>query len=159
RRRLAFHALGVDSSREAFLVRQSDAYVSSEEIATLLETIENGDFGKVVLGSRDRKSPAIIDNRTARPLRDMKFQVALSFPGERRAFVSRVVSELRSELAADAIFYDRDYTEQLAQPNLDALLETIYRNSRLIVVFLCQEYAQKEWCGLELRVIREIIKS
>jgi hypothetical protein len=27
------------------------------------------------------------------------------------------------------------------------------------VVFLCAEYAQKEWCGLEWRAIRDIIKT
>ncbi|MCF6207777.1 MAG: TIR domain-containing protein, partial [Ghiorsea sp.] len=30
--------------------------------------------------------------------------------------------------------------------------------SGLVVVFLCEEYSQKEWCGLEWRAIREIIK-
>jgi hypothetical protein len=27
------------------------------------------------------------------------------------------------------------------------------------VVFLCEEYAQKQWCGLEWRAIRDIIKA
>lgn len=31
--------------------------------------------------------------------------------------------------------------------------------SKLIVVFLGASYAQKEWCGIEFRVVREIIKS
>jgi len=29
----------------------------------------------------------------------------------------------------------------------------------MIVVFLCAEYADKQWCGLEWRAIRDIIKS
>lgn len=52
------------------------------------------------------------------------------------------------------------YQAQLARPNLDTLLQEIYRNkSQLIVVFLCAEYAQKQWCGLEWRAVRDIIKS
>ena len=34
----------------------------------------------------------------------------------------------------------------------------LYRNrSKLIVVFLGGDYQRKEWCGVELRAIREII--
>ena len=45
-------------------------------------------------------------------------------------------------------------------PSLDTLLQDIYRNrSRLIVVFLCEKYQEKEWCGIEIRAIREIIKE
>ena len=28
----------------------------------------------------------------------------------------------------------------------------------MVVVFLCKEYAEKEWCGLEWRAVRDIIK-
>lgn len=99
-------------------------------------------------------------DRSSRKLTDIKFKVALSFPGEKRAYVSGVVGALRPHLGPDSIFYDYDYQAQLARPNLDSLLQNVYRNqSELIVVFLCAEYAQKEWCGLEWRAIREIIKS
>lgn len=58
------------------------------------------------------------------------------------------------------MFYDFDYQSQLARPNTDILLQNIYRNNaKLIVVFLSKEYVQKEWCGLEWRAIRDIIKS
>lgn len=84
----------------------------------------------------------------------------MSFPGEKREFVDDVVNALRPTLGPDAIFYDYDYQAQLARPNLDTLLQDIYRNrSDLIVVFLCKEYAQKQWCGLEWRAVRDIIKS
>ena len=36
----------------------------------------------------------------------------------------------------------------------------IYRDqSELVAVFLCKEYQSKEWCRLEWRVIRDIIKG
>lgn len=67
---------------------------------------------------------------------------------------------MRDPLGHDSVFYDYDYQAQLARPNLDTFLQKIYRdNSDLIVVFLCAEYAKKEWCGLEWRAVRDIIKS
>lgn len=67
---------------------------------------------------------------------------------------------MRKNLDNDCLFYDFDYQSQLARPNVDTLLQNIYRNhAKLIVVFLSKEYAQKEWCGLEWRAVRDIIKS
>ncbi len=99
-------------------------------------------------------------DRSTRRIQDINFKVAMSFPGEKREFVDVVVNALRPTLGPDAVFYDYDYQAQLSRPNLDTLLQDIYRNrSDLIVVFLCKEYAQKQWCGLEWRAIRDIIKS
>ena len=57
------------------------------------------------------------------------------------------------------MFYDRDYQAQLARPNLDILLQRIYHDqSSLVVVFLSSDYANSEWCGLEWRAVRDIIK-
>lgn len=93
-------------------------------------------------------------------LENIKFDVALSFPGEKRDYVSEVANILRKSLDNDCLFYDFDYQSQLARPNVDTLLQNIYRNhAKLIVVFLSKEYAQKEWCGLEWRAVRDIIKS
>lgn len=91
---------------------------------------------------------------------EIKFKAALSFPGEHRGFVSKIADILREEFGKDKVFYDYDYQSQLAIPNLDTLLQKVYLdNSDLIVVFLSKEYAEKEWCGLEWRAIREFIKS
>ena len=103
--------------------------------------------------------PGKIDRSVSR-VAEIKFKVAMSFPGEKRSYVGAVVKSLRPEFSSDSIFYDFDYQAQLARPNLDTLLQHIYRKqSDLIVVFLCKEYAQKEWCGLEWRAVRDIIKS
>jgi len=107
----------------------------------------------------DEKTVGKVDRSNSK-LADLHFKVAVSFPGEKRRYVSRVVSMLRKSLGADSVFYDFDYQAQLARPNLDTMLQTIYREqSDLIVVFLCAEYSEKQWCGLELRVVRDIIKS
>jgi hypothetical protein len=88
------------------------------------------------------------------------FDVAFSFPGEVRTYVESIAAELEREVGPDSYFYDSNYKAQLARPSLDTLLQDIYRNrSRLIVVFLCEKYQEKEWCGIEFRAIREIIKA
>lgn len=107
------------------------------------------------------ESPKIekVDKSMSR-VAEINFKVALSFPGEKREYVSNVVDSLKASLGNDQVFYDFDYQSQLARPDLDTMLQNIYRNnSDLVVVFLCSEYAQKEWCGLEWRAVRDIIKS
>lgn len=85
-----------------------------------------------------------------------QFEVALSFPREHRGYVDSVAEELRRILGPDACFYDRFYEAQLARPNLDVLLQDIYgKRSGLVVVFVCAEYDERIWCGIEWRRIRE----
>ena len=87
-----------------------------------------------------------------------QFEVALSFPGEVRDYVGAVANELENILSSHSYFYDKNYTAQLARPSLDILLQDIYRNrSKLIVVFICEKYQEKEWPNIEFRSIKEII--
>jgi hypothetical protein len=92
-----------------------------------------------------------------------QFDVGLSFPGEVRPYVKDVAEHLETLLGADRYFYDNNYKykAQLARPDLDLLLQGIYRNrSRLVVVFLSEAYENKPWCaGVEFRAIRDNIKS
>jgi hypothetical protein len=89
-----------------------------------------------------------------------RFRVALSFPGEARQRVEEIAEIMAAELFRDRIFYDNWYKAELARPNLDLYLQDIYRNqSDLLVVFLCAEYEKKQWCGLEWRAIRDLIKA
>lgn len=87
-----------------------------------------------------------------------QFKVALTFPGEKRNFVSKVAQGLEGRL--ENIFYDKFYEAELAQPDADLLVQKIYLiNSELIVVFISEEYKNKEWCILEWRAVRELIKK
>jgi len=91
-------------------------------------------------------------------LQQHKFDVALSFPGEIRDKVEQIAIELERELGPDKYFYDFNYKAQLARPNLDIFLQNIYaKQSRLIVVFYGSSYQKKEWCGIEFKVIRNLI--
>ncbi|MCZ6653074.1 MAG: TIR domain-containing protein [Planctomycetota bacterium] len=89
-----------------------------------------------------------------------RFEVALSFPGERRDFVSAVAGHLTRTLGKERVFYDKNFEAELARPNLDTYLQAIYHDqSELIAIFLCGEYEKKEWCGLEWRAIRDLLKQ
>lgn len=89
-----------------------------------------------------------------------RFQVALSFPGEYRDYVSQVAEVLAGSLGKDKVFYDQWYTAELAQPDMDTLLQSFYhKHAELVVPFLCADYEHKQWCGLEWRAIRDLIKQ
>lgn len=89
-----------------------------------------------------------------------RFAVALSFPGEHRDYVKQIAEALVTSLTKPRVFYDRYYEAELSRPNLDTYLQKIYHDeSELVVVVLCREYDEKEWCGLEFRAIRDLIKQ
>jgi hypothetical protein len=74
--------------------------------------------------------------------------------------VKSIAAELEVKLGPNTYFYDNNYKSQIARPSVDIVLQDIYRNrSKLVVVFLCKRYQDKEWCGIEFRAIREIIKA
>lgn len=88
------------------------------------------------------------------------FKIALTFAGENRGYVEQVAIELRKKLGEDNIFYDNFFQAELARLDLDIFLQNIYHNkSDFIVVFLSKDYEKKEWCGLEWRSIRDLIKK
>lgn len=123
--------------------------------------IEPDPFSLSLLALEDFQSQGEVAKMTPplSKLSNIDFKIALSFPGEKRGYVEQVADNLKAVLGRDAVFYDLDYQAQLCQPNADIILQNIYhRQSQLIVVFLCKEYSLKEWCGLELRAIRDLIK-
>jgi len=91
---------------------------------------------------------------------EKRFKIALSFAGEHREYVSQVADFLAAQLGQDAVFYDLWYQAELARPNLDTHLQKIYhQESQLLVPFFCANYERKEWCGLEWRAIRDLLKK
>ena len=106
-------------------------------------------------------TPTISKMETStRTFSDLRFLIALSFSGDKRPIVAAVAERLQEHLGNGAVFYDHDYKAQLARPNMDLLLQNVYRQqSELLVVFLSEQYALRDWCGLEWRVVRDLIKS
>ncbi len=94
----------------------------------------------------------------------MKNTTILWFLGDIRDKVEKIVEKLADKInpagGRKRIFYDNDHKAELARPNLDLHLQEIYRyQTRLIVVFMCSDYSRKEWCGLEARAIRDLLKT
>ena len=74
-----------------------------------------------------------------------RFLVALSFPGEKRALVASIAHLLADRLTRHRMLYDAFYEAEFARPNLDTYLQRLYhKESSLVVVFLCSDYARKE---------------
>lgn len=154
-------------------------YAAPKELVSLLESILTGWEIYVSIYTPETKSisdkacitevsarlkrdyPDCLAHASHTPLsiEDIKFSVALSFPGTHRSYVEKVAQYLINHLGQNRIFYDKDYQADLARPNLDVLLQRIYHDqSELVVVFLAAGYTSSEWCGLEWRAIRNIIK-
>jgi tetratricopeptide (TPR) repeat protein len=96
----------------------------------------------------------------ASPAQPKRFRVALSFPGEHRLRVEEIAEALALNLGRDRVLYDKWYGPEFARPNLDTYLSNLYRDEAdLVVVFLCREYNEKEWCGLEWRACRDLLKQ
>ncbi len=88
-----------------------------------------------------------------------RFRIALSFPGEHRPFVKQVADHLAAGVGRERVLYDKYHEPELARLDLDTYLQDLYhKESELIAVFLCADYERKEWCGLEWRAIRDLIK-
>lgn len=85
--------------------------------------------------------------------------MALSFPGEKRAFIRQVADLLAKEIGQEQVLYDDYLTAELTRPNLDEYLGKLYHeDSELLVPFFCADYEKKEWCGIEWRQMRDILK-
>lgn len=100
------------------------------------------------------------ENKGADEMIQRRFKVALSFPGEHREVVEPVANALAQALGEPRVFYDKFHEEQLSRADLYLYLQNIYQNdSDLVVVFLCDEYDKKEWCGVEWLSLLDIIKT
>lgn len=88
-----------------------------------------------------------------------RFRIALSFPGEHRAYIERVAARLAEELGQERVLYDAYYEAEFARPDLDTYLQDLYHDeSDLIALFLCEDYENKDWCRLEWRAVRDLLK-
>ncbi len=89
-----------------------------------------------------------------------RFDIALSFPGEHRDYVKEVAAHLASTFTEERVLYDKYHDAEFARPDLNTYLPALYhKDSELIVIFLCPEYAAKHWCKLEWRHINQLIAT
>jgi tetratricopeptide (TPR) repeat protein len=85
-----------------------------------------------------------------------RFRVALSFPGEHRAFVLQIAEALSASLTRERVFYDEWFEVDLLGAGGDLKLQAMYEQADLVVPFFSQHYG-KPWCSLEWETIRGIL--
>ena len=89
-----------------------------------------------------------------------RFRVALSYAGEKRAYVSTVARILADHFTKDQVLYDEFREAEFARPRLNQYLPRLYNEeSDLVVVIICRDYQNKEWCGLEWDAIFDLIQK
>ncbi len=89
-----------------------------------------------------------------------RFRIAFSFAGEQRDFVEQVAALLAERFGEAAILYDKYYEAEFARARLGRHLPKLYHEqSELVVVVICRDYPNKEWCGLEWDAIFDLLKQ
>ena len=117
-------------------------------------------FKREALRFKDSRSIAVIPSGGQHSSANRRFRVALSFSGKNRTVVEHVARVLTEQLGEGKVFYDNFFRHEIARLNLDKYLTDIYRkHSDLVVVFLSPGYEQSDWCGLEWRAVRDLIKN
>ena len=90
------------------------------------------------------------DHVHARPMNTPKYQVALSFAGEQRAYVDEVARHLRSR--AISVFYDRFEQESLwGRSAAEEFNKVFGGQSEYVVMFISAAYVSKSWPNHERR--------
>lgn len=81
-----------------------------------------------------------------------KYEVALSFAGEQRAYVEKVASVLREN--GISVYYDQYDQVGMWGKNMVDHFENIYgKDAQYVVMFISKEYAEKAWTNHERQVI------
>src|ERR671916_202420 len=89
-----------------------------------------------------------------------RFRIAFSFAGEKREFVAEVAAILAGRFGQAAILYDKYHEAEFARARLGRYLPKLYHDeSNLVVVVICRDYGNKEWCGLEWDAIFDLLKK
>ena len=84
-----------------------------------------------------------------------RFAVGLSFPGAYRSRAKAIADYLSEVFTKDRILYDFYHEAEFARPDLDTYLQDLYLNqTELVVIFICNAYNEREWCGVEWRALR-----
>lgn len=89
---------------------------------------------------------------------DNPFSVALSYSGKTEGRVKRIKKQIHNISKVDAplsVFFAPDFQDELAQIDGMRILEKIYREAQLVVVFLSNAYPESDFCYGEWRIISD----
>ena len=94
-----------------------------------------------------------------KPLPSRRFAIAVSFPGEHRRFVLKVVERLADLLGPERVFYDEWYEAELVGLDGDLKLRRYYREASDVVVPFFSKHHAKDWCQIEWSAIRAMLED
>lgn len=78
-----------------------------------------------------------------------EFDIAVSFAGENRAYVSEVVQAVKGDMK---VFYDEDYeVDAWGEDGVEYFTNVYLNRARFAIVFVSQQYADKMWTKVERR--------
>jgi hypothetical protein len=90
---------------------------------------------------------------------DNPMPVALSYAGETEVRVQEITRQIQTALSAPnsppPVFFAPDFQDELAQIDAMGILQNIYRNAALVVVFLSSAYPDSRYCHGEWRTITD----
>jgi hypothetical protein len=80
---------------------------------------------------------------------EYEFDIAVSFAGENREYVSEVVEAVKGNMS---VFYDEDYeVEAWGEDGVEYFTNVYMNRARYVVMFVSQQYADKMWTNVERR--------
>jgi hypothetical protein len=89
-----------------------------------------------------------------------RFRIAFSFAGETIDFVAKVAAILAERFGESSILYHKYHEAEFARARLGRYLPKLYHEETdLVVVVICQDYAEKEWPGLEWDAVFDLLKK
>ncbi|MEW5917329.1 MAG: TIR domain-containing protein, partial [Gemmatimonadota bacterium] len=123
--------------------------VAAGAIAERRQRLQKADDGLAALGLPVRTTPPKaaarhVETSDARRPKRRRYDVALSFAGEDRAYVEQVASDLAA--SGVDVFYDKFEKVDLWGKNLVDHLADVYRKgTRFVVMFVSSHYVNKAW--------------
>jgi hypothetical protein len=91
-----------------------------------------------------------------------RYKFGLSFPGELRDEKVHQLADLlcvNCDGDEDRVLYDLYQQGANARPGLDEYLPGEYTKCELVIIFLCKEYALKNWCRKEWLVVQRLARD
>lgn len=140
-------------ARQEITARKSRLEQMTQSVGTMGVQIRRA--GATAAMGTAHPAPAPVQTATARNAQSVeRYDVALSFAGEDRAYVQEVATLLKE--AKVSVFYDEFERAELWGKNLIEHLADVYgKNSRFVVMFISKEYVEKVWTNHERRHAQE----
>lgn len=107
-----------------------------------------------VIAKHPQKQAGVV----SRLVHQLQGSAAIDF---RQKYAKPVAEQLTRACGGDQskVLYDMYYEAEFSTPGLNEKLPPLYKECELIIVFLCKDYANRDWCLGEWEVIQGIARN